>query len=87
VSSATQTPAGPVRILARVICTRFNAWCVRYLPQRLYLPAREDAPPRAVADAPARLQHAAAPVAPGFTSVISVTPARLEDATGRSLPR
>jgi hypothetical protein len=88
-TTATQTSTGPVRILVRVICTRFNAWCVRNLPQRLYVPAQESTRSPSLADAPARAQFPAAtsPVAPGLTPQVSATRAPVQDATGRILRR
>jgi hypothetical protein len=84
-TTATQTSTGPARILVRVICVRFDAWCERYLPQRLYVPAQENARLRAVADAPARAQFSAAtsPVAPGLKPTVSVTRAHAQGTTGR----
>jgi hypothetical protein len=89
VSSATQTPAAPMRILVRVICTRLDGWCARNLPKRLYIPAQEGARARAAADAPAQAQPraAASPVAPGLTPAVSITRAPAVDATGRILRR
>ena len=88
-SRVVQGPTRPVRILVRVLCTRFEAWCDRNLPQRLYVPAQEGARPRAAADAPARAQFPAAtsPVAPGLTPTVSVMRAPAQDATGSILRR
>lgn len=88
-SSATQPSAGPMRILVRVICTRFDTWCSRYLPQRLYVPTQESTRAPAAAGAPARMEgpFAASPVAPGLTPTISVTRAPAQDPTGRTLRR
>jgi hypothetical protein len=88
-TTAAQTSSGPVRILVRVICIRFDAWCVRYLPQRLYVPAQESTRARAAADAPARAQFpaTASPVAPGLTPTVSVTRAPAQGTTGRILLR
>jgi hypothetical protein len=78
-----------VRILVRVLCTRFEAWCDRNLPQRLYVPAQESARPRAAADVPARMQlpSAASQVAPALTPTFSVTRAPTQGATGHILRR
>jgi hypothetical protein len=88
-SSAAQGPTRPVRILVRVLCTRFEAWCDRNLPQRLHVSAQESARPRAAADAPARMQlpGAASQVAPGLTPTFSVTRAPAQGATGHILRR
>ena len=88
-SSAVQGPTRPVRILVRVLCTRFEAWCDRNLPQRLYVPAQESVRPQAAADAPARMQlpGAASQVAPGLTPTFSVTRAPVQGATGHILRR
>jgi hypothetical protein len=78
-----------VRVLVRAICTRFDGWCVRNLPPRLYIPAQEGAHPRTAADAPAGAQAraAASPVAPGLTPTVSITRAPAVEATGRILRR
>jgi len=84
-TTATQTSTGPARILVRVICVRFDAWCEHYLPQRLYVPAQKSARPRAAADAPARAQFPAATsrVAPGLTPTVSAMRAPAQGSTGR----
>jgi hypothetical protein len=88
-SSTVQGPTRPVRILVRVFCTRFEAWCDRNLPQRLYVPVQESARLRAAADAPARAQlpGAASQVAPGLTPTFSVMRAPAQGATGHILRR
>jgi hypothetical protein len=89
-TSVTQMSTGPARMLVRVICIRFDTWCSRYLPQRLYVPAPESTHPQAAAGAPARTQYpvAASPVAPRLTPTVSaVTHAPAQDASGRTLRR
>ncbi|HKZ10785.1 MAG TPA: hypothetical protein VJL61_08765 [Rhodanobacteraceae bacterium] len=89
-TSVTQMSTGPARMLVRVICARFDTWCSRYLPQRLYVPAPGSTRPQAAAGAPARTQYpaAASPVAPRLTPTVSaVTHAPAQDASGRTLRR
>ena len=40
---AVRLSAGAVRFLVRMACIRFDAWCVRNLPQGLYVSAHENA--------------------------------------------
>jgi len=40
---AVRAPDGAVRFLVRMACIRFDAWCVRNLPQGLYVSAHENA--------------------------------------------
>jgi hypothetical protein len=78
-ASAAPESVSPARFVVSVLCTRFDAWCSRYLPKRLYVPVHETvrAQPAAEAAVPVQIR-AASPVAPGLTPRVSTTnvPAR-----------
>jgi hypothetical protein len=72
-STATiaQAPTRMLRLL-RVVCSRFDAWCVRLLPQTLYIPAPQpmrSQQPIAGAEAAAYRTAAAPTMIPRQTSV------------------
>jgi hypothetical protein len=84
-----QAPATAVRFLVRVVCSRFDWWCERFLPQAVYVPAPSatHAPP--AADAAVRVQSPAtgSPVAPTLTPRVSAAYAPADRAAGRLLRR
>ena len=88
VTSTAPASTSPVRFLVSVLCTRFDAWCGRYLPERLYVPAHATAHPRPAAEAavPVRFQ-AASPVAPGLTPRIFAVDAPARDTATRTKRR
>jgi len=84
-----QAPTTGVRFLVRVVCSRFDWWCERFLPQAEYLPAPSTMHTLPAADAAVRVQSPAtgSPVAPTLTPRVSAAYAPADRAAGRLMRR
>jgi hypothetical protein len=80
-----QAPPTTVRFLVRVVCSRFDSWCKRFLPQAVYVPTPAAAYTPRAADTAAQVQPraSASPVAPALTSRISEAYAPTDRVAGR----
>jgi hypothetical protein len=78
-ASKAQAPGTAVRLLVRVVCSRFDSWCERFLPQAVYVPT-PITHIRSVPDAAVRMQSL---VAPALTPRVSAGHAPADEAAGR----
>ncbi|HEY9110701.1 MAG TPA: hypothetical protein VIM92_02885, partial [Rhodanobacteraceae bacterium] len=74
-TGVVQPSTGVMHFLLRVVCTQVDAWCMRHLPQALYVSAHENARPVAGAAAASMRLPAAAPVAPALSPSVSTATA------------
>lgn len=76
-ATTMRVPVGPVRLLVRALCNRFDAWCVRFLPQTLYGATNASRSAQSGAAAAPVRQTRVAPVAPAMTPRLTATDAAI----------
>jgi len=88
-TSRMQSPTTTVRLVARVVCVRFESWCRRFLPRAMYVPAPSATHISPAAGAAVRVPSptSASPVAPALTPQVSAAHAPAERPAGYLMRR